>query len=71
MAMYRNWMVPADVDQRVISYQQRICDERNLKPTEFSKSGDAMRELLSLAEAAQRLGLRADTLAQLEQPAQP
>jgi len=72
-SIYATYQVPQDVDKRVVAYQRRVCDERALTPKQFSKAGDAMREILALAEAAQRLGLRADTLVQLDaqQQAQP
>ena len=55
---YVPYQVPKDVDEQIKARQMRLAAERGVKLTHVSKSGDVLRSLLALAEAAEALGIR-------------
>lgn len=63
---YVNYMVPPDVDARIQARRIRIAERRGVRLTKVTKSGDVMRELLAIADAAELLGIRP-----VEQPGEP
>ena len=63
---YVNYMVPPDVDARIQARRARIAERRGIRLTKVTKSGDVLRELLAIAEAAELLGIRP-----VEQPVEP
>ncbi len=65
---YVPYQVPADVDQRVQMYRERIAAKRGVSITKVSKSGDVLRALLAVAESAEQLGA---SQPQIESQAQP
>ena len=65
---YVPYQVPADVDQRVQMYRERIAANRGVSITKVSKSGDVLRALLAMAESAEQLGA---SQPQIESQAQP
>ena len=54
---YVPYQVPADVDQRVQMFRERIAANRGVSITKVSKSGDVLRALLAMAESAEMLGV--------------
>ena len=54
---YVPYQVPADVDQRVQMFRERIAAKRGVSITKVSKSGDVLRALLAMAESAEMLGV--------------
>lgn len=52
---YVPYQVPDDVDERVKRFQQRIAAKRGVEVHRVSKSGDALRYVLAMAEAAEQL----------------
>ena len=65
---YVPYQVPADVDQRVQMYRERIAAKRGVSITKVSKAGDVLRALLAVAESAEQLGA---SQPQIESQAQP
>lgn len=55
---YIPYQVPPDVDAKIQARRLHIAERRGVKPTKVSKSGDVLRELLAIAEAAELLGIR-------------
>jgi len=52
---YVPYQVPADVDQRVQLFRERIAAKRGVSVTKVSKAGDTLRALLAVVEAAEQL----------------
>jgi hypothetical protein len=52
---YVPYQVPADVDQRLRVYRDRIAAKRGVAVTKVSVSGDTLRALLAVVEAAEQL----------------
>jgi hypothetical protein len=52
---YVPYQVPADVDQRVQMFRERIAAKRGVSVTKVSKAGDTLRALLAVVEAAEQL----------------
>ncbi len=52
--LWQRPFAPADIQRADVS----IAERRGVKPTKVSKSGDVLRELLAIAEAAELLGIR-------------
>lgn len=60
------YKVPADVHRRVVARQQRIAAMRGVELTKVTRSGDALRWALDLADAAELLGIRPTQTPQTE-----
>ena len=52
------YRVPADVHRRVVERQQRIAAMRGVELTKVTRSGDALRWALDLADAAEALNIQ-------------
>ncbi len=52
------YKVPPEVDERIQKRRELIAARRGVKLTKVTKSGDVLRELLAIAEAAEVLGIR-------------
>ncbi len=52
------YRVPADVHRRVVERQRRIAAMRGVELTKVTRSGDALRWALDLADAAEALNIQ-------------
>jgi len=52
------YQVPADVDQRLEAIRQRIAAVRGVPAHRVTKSGETMRYVLAMAEAAEQLHIK-------------
>ncbi len=52
------YQVPADVDQRLEAIRQRIAAVRGVPVHRVTKSGETMRYVLAMAEAAEQLHVK-------------
>ena len=59
------YAIPLDVDVRLQTFRARIAANRGVEITKVSKSGDTLRALLAVVEAAEQLGAPVNT----DQPA--
>lgn len=55
------YSVPADVDERVQKFRVRIAAKRGVPVSKVSVSGDTLRALLAVVEAADQLGAPGST----------
>lgn len=52
------YRVPADVHQRIVERQRQIAAMRGVELTKVTRSGDALRYVLALADAADALNVK-------------
>jgi len=57
---YVPYQVPQDVDEQIRRHQARIAQKRGVRLTLVSKSGDVLRDLLAIADAAEAMGITPD-----------
>lgn len=56
--------LPGDVDERLLAIRRMLAQRHGLPETKVSKTGDVMRYVLDMADAAELLGIKPVTQAQ-------
>lgn len=50
--------LPGDVDERLLAIRKMLAQRHGLPETKVSKTGDVMRYVLDMADAAERMGIQ-------------
>jgi hypothetical protein len=58
MKIYVPYQVPPDVDQRVTELQRQLAAARGVEQHRVSKSGDVLRHLFAIADAAEQMNIK-------------